>query len=259
MYYNLLEIHLSGFFNLCKYSITFVLLGGIVVLYKERKNNTQCLYDKTIILLLLACTPFVGSNGGIVKYMAWPIIPILWLYSLRWINKVYKCFFVVFCCAMLAYSYNGLRNTSFFDVGLNSANYKFGEGVLEGISTYEEKGTLVGNIERDFIKYKESDYNTLVLRKGFDYLLEYVFLSKNKYLGSRFDFTGFDDDLEYIGWVESEILNSDKTIAVLYMLQNVNEHEAPKGDVELTPMQKMLQSRLNPAVVKDGYVIYTSK
>ncbi|MCH5246457.1 MAG: hypothetical protein J1E84_08325, partial [Muribaculaceae bacterium] len=93
----------------------------------------------------------------------------------------------------------------------------------------------------------------IVLRQGVDYIYEYLFLCRNNYLHNRFDLKESSNNEDYVNWVEQQVTNSKKTVALLYMIPKTEN-----GDYDYSPsmLQTMLENQLKPIVIRDQYVIY---
>jgi hypothetical protein len=192
-------------------SAMFDLLGVVALLflsiYKCHKQSVQPL----MILLLMGCIPMIGSNTGLMKFIALPLLPILYVFMPKPLSRPTKVFGAIYYVALLLYGYGAVRGSSFWDVGSTEATYTISEGLAKGIKTTEAKGKVIQDVSLEGTQY--SQYEKIVLRNGSDYVYEYVLHSRNAYLRDRFNGVA-DRDADYVAWVESEICKGGDKVAI---------------------------------------------
>jgi hypothetical protein len=210
LYYYLCCDHDIQFSLTQQYTIAFALIMMGACLYF---NRTEEMKGRIIALFLLACVPFLGSNGGIIKFVALPIIPILYIYLRPYINKKMKLYGVLCSIALVAYASFGLPKNGFADVGITDSTYEFKDGLLVGLRTTPQKAESINAVIADMKPYEE--YRKVILRKGANYVYEYLYMSRNAY--NRHRFSGGDNNSpDYVKWIENEILKQNDNVVVLF-------------------------------------------
>jgi branched-subunit amino acid transport protein len=208
MYYVLLICHTDfGFINVQDYLIGLNLILILAILFYNKK-----LSNVIIAIVLISCVPLIGSNTGIIKFVTLPLLPILYVFARKYITKSMRMFGVIYFLALMLYSYNGVRHSSFFDVGIIEAKYEIKADLAKQIKTTESKGKFIDEVYDNIKPY--CNYHKIVLRRDFDYVYEYLLQSRNGYLRHRFN--GADDnDADYVSWVKDEIANNGEKVAIL--------------------------------------------
>lgn len=237
--------------------VALAVLGLSGVIYRGRSHFYSGLSAMAIAIFLMGCVPFVGSNGGGVKFAGVAVIPIaIALFGGR-LTRGLKLFIASVSLSLALYGYVAVKIGSFVDVGTHEATFCFEEGVMAGMKTSAEKGKSIVAIEKDFQPYMEAGaYEPLVIWDETDYIWDYIFLKRNNYMGNNLRKSGCYDDEEYVKWTETQIDNSQKPIAVLFVKMLRLEPGKKYGENSL--MREMLMRRLQPVVTEDDYEIYVS-
>lgn len=246
----LLTKHSHLFTNVILYSIALFILIALYIVHINR--DSQIIKISIISILLISCTISIGSNTGIYKIIAWPMIPLsLAYYNYRYNRKIVIGTFTV-VMSLLIYSFYGIRNSSFFDTGIKQSTYQIKGKIINNLITSPEKGDRIQKIIDDFTPYSESDSNILILRnKDTDYIWEYLFLNRNEYLANKFENKEKFNDEGYVKWAEQKILNS-KSINILYINDNGESQKT-------TLMKQMLEKNLVAKKIDPDYIIFVSK
>lgn len=204
--YSCLYYHAISFAYESRYILSFVIVI-ILAIYSFNRHTFQTL----LAITLLSCIPFIGSNTGVGKFVALPLIPILYILIRYYLNRTMVIFSILSYMAVILSSYYGVRHTSSMDVGLTEANYEVTLGLAKGIKTVDAKGRTMDAIASDAVQY--NNYEKIVLRNDTSYVYEYILQSYNNYL--RYKFHGGDDnDAQYVAWVENEINNGGDKVAI---------------------------------------------
>lgn len=249
IFYILFNNHSTILVNVILIGISLSILGISAIVYNNYNLIRTGPTFYAIIIFLFCCIPFIGSNTGIIKFIAFPAIPIIVAILDKNYIKPMKIYGMICAVSLLGYSYTGIRNGAFFDVGTRLATFTLRGGVLNGMKTSEEKGKFIQDVYDNFSPYNIPENNVLVLRTKTDFIWEYMFLNRNDFLGSKFDYKDGFENKDYAKWAESKILNSNKPMAVLYM--------APDS-TKKTIMQYTLEKHLKKNIVKDKYIVYIS-
>lgn len=241
------------FSSVSGYSIAISFFGLAAVWYfgKDKIFTSDSAFG--IMLFCMACVPFFGSNTEIAKFLCWPILPIIWLLLLPNIKSSMSIFAAVFVAAVLCYATYGLQAKSFFDVGLRDATYTLSEGVVSGIKTSPEIGGKIQKIYDAYKPYSGDEIERITLRRSNDYLLDYLFMTPNQFLGSQFDIENGHYIPEYVEWVREKIRNSSKPVAILFLKGALN---SPDRENEPSLMQQMLNDEMTPQVIEEDFIIY---
>lgn len=239
LYYFCLINHGEGFSSVLKYIIAIEILL-LATLFQKDKHLA-------ITLILLGCVPFVGSNTGVTKFMSLPLFPILIALCRNSLDKNKFAFGGICILALTLYSYNGIRNSSFLDVGIKDADYTFTDGLAKGIKTSSDKGERIAAIVKDF-ENNSKGCRRIVLRHGGEYIYEYLLMASNAYLCNRFG-GAEDDDPDYVTWTKTEIEKSGNKVAILRFC----------NDNETSLMSDVLDNLCTQVKVGDGYCIYVKK
>ena len=214
LYYFLRCDHSIQFCTVQNYTIGFVMIGMLALLYYDKSRYTKSIL---ISLLLLGSVPFVGSNGGIIKFAALPIIPVLYIYMRPYVTRYIYIYSILCAVALVLYAPFGLKKNGFADIGIDESNYEFSEGLLVNLRTSNKRAEKLNTFIADVAPYR--NYRKLILRPGAEYIYEYVFLSRNNYLRHRFNGVS-NDDSSYVDWVEQELMRQDDAVAVLLFDDN---------------------------------------
>jgi hypothetical protein len=197
------------FANVQLYFIALTIIVGVAT-YLFNKRLTGVLLS----LLLLGCVPIVGSNTGLLKYVAIPMLPILFIFMREYVSRKMVVFSCISVIAVLLYAYNGVRDKSGYDVGTVGATYEMPSGLAKGLKTEPSRGTKIMHTMADIEPYAKRGYHIIVMRKEAQYIYEYLLLSRNSYLRHRFGAINYDD-AEYVAQVEREIADSGNKVAIL--------------------------------------------
>ena len=243
-----------GIEHMYHYVNGLTILLAAAVMARNRGSLQKGRRFGALTVILLSCTPFVGSNTCLMKYLSYPAIPILMGLIGRDLTRPMKLFGSLNVIVLLVYSYWPIREESMFKPDMTSG-IKLTGGVFEGMYSKPEMGEKIMTVYHDFLPYKEKDYNIIVLRDNVFYIWEYIFLARNEFIGSNFSYFDAYDKEEYAHWMEEKITNNPKPAAVLYMM---HEGEKTDDDVSKTLMHRRLEQRLEKATEGDGYIIYTT-
>jgi hypothetical protein len=224
------------------YEIAFAFVTMYNIYYHS--TNKRKIGFVLISISLLSCVPFVGSNMGLVKAVALPIIPILYVYGRQSFSNRDKVFALLCFAALIGYSYTAVRHFSYCDAGAISCKYEFKEGLAKGIRVKYENGDSISRVINDFRPYCRTN-RIIILRNDSEYLYEYLFKYRNDYL--RHIFYGTDDnDAGYVAWAKSEIENNGDKVAILRF-----------GDCDRpSRMTALLNEYCKKVKIGDGYTIY---
>jgi hypothetical protein len=243
LYYLCLSTHVNGscFANVHEYIIGLEMVILLSIYYYWGAQSSKYV----IAIFLIGCIPFVGSNTGIMKFVALPMMPILYVFINKHLSKPMAVFGIAYFMAVMLYSYNGVRNTSFQDVGILEAKYEFTNGLVKGVKTSVERGTKIDDVMNSMRPYRHN-YHIIVMRNKGQFIYEYLLQSRNGYLRHRFN--GADDnDADYVAWINGEIANNGEKVAILRF-----------GDSsEPSLMTDALDKLCAKVKVTDTYTIYT--
>lgn len=204
--------HIDGtcFANVHEYVIGLELILLLAIWHYDGPRSLKYV----IAIFILGCTPFVGSNNGILKFVTLPMLPILYVFLHRRLTKPMRAFGAAYFATVMIYACYAVRITSFQDVGTLRAQYEFSDGLAKGMKTSPERGRAVEAVMSDIEPYRRGGYQIIVLRYDAEYLYEYLLQLRNGYL--RHSFNGADDnDAAYVAWTEGEIADGCDKVAVL--------------------------------------------
>jgi hypothetical protein len=242
-YLSILAYNEKFYNNVFMYLIAYELILMLTIVSQSKNDEDN---HKYIILSIavLSCTTFLGSNTGVVKFISLPVIPILFIYITTHRTGVFITFSWLTMIALTLYFYNGYRHHSFGDVGSIEATCKMQSPLLRGIKTTAEKSYIANLVERDIKQYQ--GYNKLILRQGWDYIYEYMYLTRNGYLRHRFQDTD-DNDETYVKYIQSEIKAEGKYVILYFKNKKTDES---------TLVERFLDDNYNKAIIRNEYTIY---
>lgn len=217
-----------------------------------------------ISLFLLTAVPAVGSNGGYMKALAWPVLPILVSYGTETkISTSLKSISIAWILAFLAFCITRFYSKSFFDESLVSQDFKFKETgtVLDGMHTDAKRGELLLELNRQLKPYIEKGYRIIPLRYGNKYMWEYMTLTWNKYQRHKFSNLEAFDDEEYVHSIENDLHTSQSPCLIVYMYPSGELVYSPEysesNPVEDTAMLDMLGRNASCVLTTANYSLWT--
>jgi hypothetical protein len=195
-------------------ALMFIGIG--VIFYFNRDNLKKPVIVKVLACFLLACIPFVGSNMGVYKFLAYETIPVFLVFLLPYWKKSMTKFSVILAALFMIHYLGGIViGKSNSEDRLRQSTYTLNCGHLEGMAVAPEHGALITGIYNDFKPYDDGRYKKIVLRSGHTYLYEYMFECRNSY--ARHDFNLSYDDPGYLAWIKAEIVGATRPVAILYV------------------------------------------
>lgn len=222
--------------NLLLFSVLFV---------KTYKENQRFLLLILTTVFILSWVPSFGSNGGFIKCLAWPVLPILISLDKRHkITKPQKITAGVWIAAFFFFNIFALYQPSFLDESVTSLSHKIQDTntVYDGMITSEERANLISEVASQSKPYIENGYKVLVLKQGNDFIWEYMMLEPNKYQRNKFGNWHAFNDKNYVDSVMNYVNGSYRPVLVMYMQW--------KDTVNPPLMYKVLEQ--NMICVKDG-------
>lgn len=253
-YYNVLSRHNSYYVGCLYYMASYAFFVISYIFY----NNSNYLSSEKIkflsIIIMIGFVPIIGSDTGFIKFLTFPLLPVIFIFMYPHILKIQKILYGIFIVSLLGYSYNGLRNSSFGDVGILGAVETLEYGTLKGIKTTKDKKNKLMSVYKNYSPYVNSKYSNLILRQGIDYTPEYMFLLRNDFLGSRFEYPNSSNSAEYVEWVGNKIKESNKPFAILYFISDLDREDENKS-----LMYKLLENNFEKTIEKDDFIIFVSK
>lgn len=234
------------------FSLLLLAIGYFICRQSKKTDKKKILI--IIAVLLLCVVSNSGSNTAFTKTMTWCLFPVVVYFILPFITKRQIRFTFVILCSLLLSTYFSARNTGFHDKGYMFCTSYIETGVMKGLYCTPERKKELDEIKEKMEPYTNGKYNIMVQRLGSNYLWEYVFKTRNNFLGNRFDYNDNHFDENYIEWAENEIINSDKPVVLLYQKHNNFE----ETDIPDLPMLQMVQKYLDRVGDTDRYIIYAT-
>lgn len=233
--------------NVIEASIGLSLLGIGILMWRALKLKDKRTLMFALALFLLSIIPSIGSNWGFIKYLAWPVIPIIFTYLSTHISRAMKIFAIVYGVALSGFSIYAFQRPTFSDDNLNKLTFKLNCGVLEGMYTTPEKGMHIQKAYEDAMNWIGKGYEPIVLKPGNDYLWEYLFLKPNLLQKHRFNEWFAFNNQEYI---EAIIKRAKREHGAMVMYMQWKEEDNP------TKMWKQLNKEFTCVLDKEGYSFY---
>lgn len=233
--------------NVIDVSISLGFLGFCILSYKAYKHQKKGVLFIAISLFLLCLIPTAGSNWGFIKFLVWPMIPIIYTYLSYDISRALRIFAIIYGVSLTTFSVYAYRRPTFGDANLNELTYKLNMGVLEGMHTTPERGSHIQQVYTQTSFFISKGYHPIILKAGNDYLWEYLFLKPNLLKRHSFDDWYAFNDKEYVKNIDKKAKKDSRSL-LMYMQW--------KDENEPTEMIKMLNSEYFCIIDGGGYSFY---
>lgn len=217
--------------NVIDMGIAFTLSGILWIFVKGIKKKDFKWIWLAVTLFIMCNILVVGSNWGCYKFIVWAAIPLLALgcdgkSGLPIKSKPVKWYSCLVGFSLFAYSIFGYTRPTFDDVSINEMNYRFSNNsVLEGMYTSKTRGNRIDEILQRIRPYEELGYEILPLRKGNEYIWEYLMLEPNRFQRHKFDNWDAFNDPEYVNCVVEEAMHSKGRLIILYLRNEENSQD----------------------------------
>lgn len=231
-----------------KNALIFVLIGAGIIW--RAKGGFLC--DQTDLLslfavALIAVVPSVGSNGGFIKIMALPVLPVAISFLIPYLNAKTNIFAATTALALLLYSWNGSRNATFSDVGIKDATCVLDYGVLSGMRTSQGNGDKLCRVIGDVAPRQCNGDKIIVLRRGDEYIWEYVFGSRNPHIRHEWSVRDHYNNDGFTDKFIAEVTACQQPITLLSW-----------ADISHPRLQRFIESNFTLSVNRGEYKIYES-
>ena len=206
--------------NVVEMAISIAIISIILLFIKAYRHKNYNMFLFSLTIFILGCVVLTGSNWGFFKFIAWPVIPLLLMKVSGYWTKSIKYYCLSIGAAYFIFSFICISRPTFFDGNLNELNYRFSQGVLEGMYTTQQRGKFIDEVCKETSTYKENGYEIFPLRNWNDYLWEYIYTHRNPYQRHNFDTNDSFNQKEYVMSVQNRIETANTPILFLYMHQD---------------------------------------
>ena len=225
--------------------VTFTLLSILFIKwdYDRKRKIMAC-----VILFLLCCVPAIGSNNGYAKILTFPAVPVLYMVIEPALKRGMKEVGEMVAIALVMYSFIGPLRHTFWDGGYPELTYRVDGGVLDGVRTTPERGAFLQKVYDRVQTFANEGYEIIPVRRGDDYIWEYMWMRPNRFQRHTFNSPGMLNDVKYVGAMMEDIRKSHQPVLVLLIRDPEFE--------EATLMQDTLDKEMRIVEGNKNYKLY---
>lgn len=263
--YAFLTIVLIGH-GLCFFSLVSIihfwnslLLLGCFELIRRFDNKTDMIAGWT--LLLLGFVSCVGSNNGLVKFLAGGMMPLLMVFLYKRWNNAANVLCTIFLIAYTFLSVYKRQFHSFTDIGTIEAAVVIADGPLKGLKTSAETAEMIKSAMAEVKPYQDANYQVKVLgRSLYRFGWELTFHDRNEVLRHWWSYGEQIKNIPgYIDYVSSVAASEKPTLVFWY--NEVSPENLKKSRYKITNVWE--KDTLNYHMIKlpvknAAYELYTN-
>lgn len=205
-----------------------------------------------VALFVLGSVPAFGSNCGYVKFLSWPLYPLIFLFLERNITPALRRFAVCVAVTLLALAFLYFNRPAYLDAELKNLDYRVELKPFEGMYTGKRQHELLTEAWRDAKPYIDAGYELITVRGGNGYMWELLFMNTNELARHTFDDWYAFDNPDYVeGLMRKALKARAEGKKVLFMYMAWPNEEQP------TLLWKSLSRDMVRVVEGRGYSYFT--